>query len=228
VGVVGLAMFGRGFVDSWNAGGAEPGVPSAASSVAERFRELAADAELPFHAKMSLTIIGGPQSMQLAADLDMVGDDSAGTIRLTQGGVSTVLEMVSKDGVGYARPPGGAWQKLPADEGLIESPLADISPAIDLDDLGRVKRGKRMLHHLRSHDWTQEDLKAINELFGKGATIESIVVDVYVTDRGVPVEMNGAMTIGLAAGARDDEAKATFSYHFSRVGKPVTIKAPRL
>lgn len=229
VGVIGLAMFGRGFIDGWNAGGVDAITPSATSSVVERFREVVADPGLAFHVKMSITVSGGPQPMQLVADLDMVGEDSAGKVRLTQGGDRIAVEMVVKDGVGYARAPGGGWQKVPGDEGTIESPFADLSPAIRYEDLGRTKRGQRMLHHLRTHDWTRDDLKAVTELFGKGATIESAVIDVYVTDRGVPVEMNGALAIGLPAPAgAHDEAQATFSYRFSRVGKPVAIKAPKV
>lgn len=222
-GIGAVAMFGRGILDGLTgSGNPAPG----GSKVIAQFRELAETPDLPFHVAMSTTITGGNEPIELDAEMDMVDGDSAGTVIFTEAGARIALEMIVKGGATYARVPGAPWQLVPLKQQGILSPLTELGALTGYEDLGLEERGGVSLRHLRTTEARRADLDAVIELFGDVATIRSSVIDLYLTEDGVPVEMTGTATMSLNQSGKSKQATLAFSYRFSQVGQALTIDAP--
>jgi hypothetical protein len=222
-GIGAVAMFGRGIIEGLTgSGNPAPG----GSKVIEQFRELADTRELPFHVAMSTTITGGNEPIELQAEMDMVDGDSAGTVTFTEAGARIALEMIVKGGATYARVPGAPWQLVPLKQQGILSPLTELGALTGYEDLGLEERGGVSLRHLRTAESGRADLDAVIELFGDVATIRSSVIDLYLTEDGVPVEMSGTATMSLNQSGKSKQATLTFNYRFSQVGEDLAITAP--
>jgi hypothetical protein len=222
-GIGAVAMFGRGIIEGLTgSGNPAPG----GSKVIAQFRELADTRELPFHVAMSTTITGGNEPIELQAEMDMVDGDSAGTVTFTEAGARIALEMIVKGGATYARVPGAPWQLVPLKQQGILSPLTELGALTGYEDLGLEERGGVSLRHLRTTESGRADLDAVIELFGDVATIRSSVIDLYLTEDGVPVEMSGTATMSLNQSGKSKQATLTFDYRFSQVGEELAITAP--
>ena len=134
------------------------------------------------------------------------------------------VEVILLDGTAYARLPGGRWS---VDRDFVATqPLNPFTllEADDLQYLGTVRRNRRGLHRLQTSRWIGGPLE-VPEL----TDIELVhsEFDIYVDDRGLPVE---AVLVFAITGRLPNSATATFDYEvlyfFSKVGKPVKIKAP--
>jgi hypothetical protein len=156
----------------------------------------------------------------------MVDGDSAGTVTFTEAGARIELEMVVKGGATYARVPGAPWQLVPLKQQGILSPLTELGALAGYEDLGLEERDGVSLRHLRTTESGRADLDAVIELFGDVAAIRSSVIDLYLTEEGVPVEMTGTATMSLNQSGKSKQATLAFSYRFSEVGTELTITAP--
>ncbi|MBA3778012.1 MAG: hypothetical protein H0X16_01660 [Chloroflexi bacterium] len=60
------------------------------------------------------------------------------------------------------------------------------------------------------------------------ASVESARFDAWVSSKGVPVEIDEAVTLRGKVDGRTHEVMVTVKYKLSRVGKAVNIEAPDL
>lgn len=178
----------------------------------------------PFHVDSDIHASGSggaePINIRLRINGDTVGQDFDGEVSVPGKG-SVRVRFV--DGVGYARLPGTDWvveddfeQTQPL------NPFGLLKPE-DLEYVGQVQRGRRSLHKLRTSEWIGGDLRSVGLV---DLELLSTVFDIYVGNKGLPVEA----VLDFSISGRVSGRQATFEYHvvyrFSNIGDLVSIEAP--
>jgi hypothetical protein len=134
-----------------------------------------------------------------------------------------MANFVIVEGATWMLDPDRGWRRAPDEL----DPLQPLNPFVggveSFEHLRTIPRGDVRVHILRTTEWTGA------EFIGpfRNLRIASTVLDVYVTDDGVPFEGHiDYVAVGRAFGIDDNFLAVRINYTFGDVGEPVTIEEP--
>lgn len=189
------------------------------AQVLERFARVTDDGQAPFHLRAHRLIDDGAMTMEGAAR----GADFAGELRLEFFDLDETIDLVIVDGAIWVLDPARGWRKAPDELDFVQ-PINPLAGGVgSLEHLRSLPRGAQTVHILRSTEWTGPEFSGAM----RNLRIASSVLDVYVTDAGVPLDGHiDYVAVGRAFGIDDNFLAVRINYTFSEMGEPVTIEEP--
>ncbi|HEX7471942.1 MAG TPA: hypothetical protein VF323_02580 [Candidatus Limnocylindrales bacterium] len=210
------------------ASAAPPATPEADDLARQRFWALIEDPKLSYHLDTKGGGRFGSEAYSFSESLDISGDAWKGT-ELAHGlGSASALQIVVLDTVAWIKFPDGWHKNIEHDPYFRSRPLLDLDSERDLVLSGKtVVRGGQTLFELASTTNYQPYPGRLIGFVAMGMRVDSIVLDILVTDQGVPVEA----TVHILAGGPGADGKSQFDAKatrtFSKVGAAFTIAAPK-
>jgi hypothetical protein len=96
-----------------------------------------------------------------------------------------------------------------------------------LDYVKPVTVGGRHLHLLRSNRYYQPDIARMIDLLKFQWDPDSMALDLYVTDDGVPVSANFAVAVDVTDSGAVHPIRGRADFAFSKVGDKLKIVVPK-
>ncbi len=188
------------------------------------FVTFAQEISVPFHMDVTLRIGLLSRTVDMAMDIDAIGADMAGTMRMVSGSRRYDIDVVILDDREYARIDDGTWLEVP-DAGAVENPWTTI-PLELLEWQGIELIGGVPNHHLSIDDPSVANIANMESATITDVEIDSGRFDLYVTDDGLPTKARFAIRGSAIAGGVRTEIELDGVYLFSDIGTPVEIEAP--
>jgi hypothetical protein len=206
-------------------------IPSAtlASEIVAAFLAGFVAEDPPFHVESGGridTTAGLDRSMtEFYFDGDIAGEDAAYYFEYqVDGGDIVGGEAIVVDGEAYGRNADGGWDPLgPFVQTQPLNPFVKLTGQ-DIEYIGPVNRDGRLLHQLRTTTWVGEDPQASTQI--EDAEVTFTQFDIFVDDKGVPVEADLRFAIEGRFEGRPAEFDYEVFYVFSKVGGDITIERP--
>ena len=165
------------------------------------------------------------RALEFSGQMEIAGDDSRGTSRLSVMREPVTVETVSKDGVSWARMPGGEWEPMTEAEATPSNPFALIRGPQDLRYMGEEVQGGRVVEHFRTDRVIGLDaLATLPE--GLNVTNVDTTFDLYTDSEAVPLFADWEVTMEADDGGSPGRIEMRGEYRFSRWGEPIVIEAP--
>ena len=157
--------------------------------------------------------------------IDVVGDDYSGWINSS---ITPKAQIARKDGVIWVKLPGKARVGRQTSERYFRlTPFLYLEMAAWLDYVKPVTVNGRHLHLLRSNKYYRPDIARMLD-FSKFLVVpDKMVLDVYVTDEGVPVSavFTAAVVVGHGSNRQDFHGRTSFT--FTKFGAKLPIRVPK-
>lgn len=194
----------------------------------DRFWTVIGDPRLSYHLE---TVGGGTigdEAYTFRESLDVAGDDWKGTEQAHGLGSASAAQLVVLDTVVWLKVPGGSWhENIEHDPYFRARPLLNLDSQRDLSPYAAVVRDGRTLYDLRSTTNYQPYPGRLIGFVSMEIRVDTLELDVFVTEDGVPVEA----TVHILAGGLGSDGKPQFDAKatrtFSKVGGTFTIVAPK-
>lgn len=202
--------------------------PDADDLALQRFWTLIADPKLSYHLETTGGGLIGSTAYTFRESLDVSGDDWKGSEQAHGSGYVSGAQLVVLDTVVWLKVPGGTWHKnIEHDPYFRSRPLLDLGSDRDLALTGTVVKGGKTLYDLKSTTNYQPYPGRLIGFISMGIRVDTLDLDILVTDQGVPVQA----TVHILAGGLDEKGKpvvdAKATRMFTKVGATFTITAPK-
>lgn len=202
--------------------------PGADDLAIQRFWALIGDPKLSYHLETTGGGLIGATGYTFRESLDVAGDSWKGTEQAHGTGYVAGAQLVVLDTVVWLKVPGGTWHKnIEHDPYFRSRPLLDLDSSRDLTLSGTVVKGGKTLYDLKSTTNYQPYPGRLVGFFSLLLRVDTLELDILVTEEGVPVEATvHILAGGLGTNGKPQlDAKATRT--FTKVGDTFTIKAPK-
>ena len=157
--------------------------------------------------------------------LDIVGDTYSGSF--APSGVPR-RTIARKGGVAWVRPAGGPRvARRTQDRYYRFSPFLDLRFAAWLDYVKPVTVDGRHLHLLRSNTFYRPDVARMLGLIAFKVEPDTMVLELYVTDEGVPVSATFTVAVDVAYTDMQQIFHGHANFSFARFGQPFKIVVPK-
>ncbi len=157
--------------------------------------------------------------------LDVVGDTYSGTITSKINGKA---QIARQDGVIWVKLPGKPRAGRQTDLRYARlTPFLYLQMSAWLDYVKKVTVGGRHLHLLRSNRYYQPDIARMIDLLKFPWDPDSMTLDLYVTDDGVPASAAFSVAVDVTDSGRVHPIRARTDFAFSKVGDKLKIVVPR-
>ena len=203
-----------------------PTLPPAVASTLAQLEDpnLSAHVTVDSRVQLSSKVLGHAQSIAVKFDGQVSGGNQQGTLQAF--GTSQELRLV--DGQTYQRIlPAGKWKAIASLSAyLVICPVFGLDSTQDLQLVGQEMRDGQLLNHLQSTGWWAPDLSrmAMTDLSGIPIKPDKILLDVWATPSGAPVEATFSGSNSATDGTKLLDIEVT--YTFSEVGVPQAIGSP--
>jgi hypothetical protein len=218
-------------------GGSGTGISSVASPtpsptldpgkvVAARFWTLISDPKASYHmAASGRSVINKKTFETFKESIDVVGDTYSGWI---DSSVSPKAKIARKDGVIWVKVPGKARVGRQTSERYFRlTPFLYLEMAAWLDYVKPVTVNGRHLHLLRSNKYYRPDIARMLD-FSKFLVVpDKMVLDVYVTDDGVPVSAVFTADVVVGHGTNRQDFHGRTAFTFTKFGAKLKITVPK-
>lgn len=204
-----------------------PRTPDPDDLALQRFWVLVADPKLSYHLETRGGGTIGSEAYTFSESLDVAGDDWGGTERAHGLAMAGTVSIVTLDTVVWIKFPDGWHKNIEHDPYFRSRPFLDLDSQRDLIVSGTVVRAGRTLYDLKSTTNYQPYPGRLIGFASMGIPVDTLELDILVTEEGVPVEATvHILAGGLGSNGKPQvDAKATRT--FSKVGATFTIKAPK-
>ena len=200
---------------------ADPGVV-----VAAKFWKLVSDPKASYHMTASGRSVINKKTFETFKEaIDVVGDEYSGWI---DSSITPKAKIARKDGVIWVKLPGKARVGRQTSERYFRlTPFMYLEMAAWVDYVKPVTIGGRHLHLLRSNKYYRPDIARMLD-FSKFLVVpDKMVLDLYVTDEGVPVSgvFTADVVVGYGRNRQDFHGKTSFT--FTKFGAKLPIVVPK-
>ncbi len=172
---------------------------------------------------LNAAVQGKPMTITTHFDGRLSMGNESGIVKTN--GVSQEISLV--DGNFFSRPPAGKWAMVAAPPLYLEvSPIFSLAGSGDLTSLGATIFEGKTSNHIQSTALWIPDLSrvAMTDLSVLPIKPNQLLLDLWVTDLGIPISATISATNTDASGTKLLDVE--ISYTFSDVGTPTTISAP--
>ena len=200
--------------------------PDPGAAVAAKFWKLVSDPKASYRMTASgKSVINKKTFETFKESIDVVGDTYSGWI---DSSISPKSKIARKDGVIWVKIPGKARVGRQTSERYYRlTPFLYLEMAAWLDYVKPVTVNGRHLHLLRSNKYYRPDIARMLD-FSKFLVVpDKMVLDVYVTDEGVPVSavFTADVDVGYGAGRQIFHGRTSFT--FTKFGSKLKITVPK-
>ena len=204
-----------------------PRTPDPDDLALQRFWTLIADPKLSYHLETRGGGTAGSEAYTFSESLDVAGDDWGGKEKAHGLGLAGTVSIVTIGTDVWIKYP-DAWHKnIEHDPYFRSRPFLDLDSTRDLVVSGTVLKDGRTLYDLKSTTNYQPYPGRLVGFFSLLLRVDTLELDILVTEEGVPVEATvHILAGGLGTNGKPQlDAKATRT--FTKVGDTFTIKAPQ-
>ncbi|MFI5258950.1 MAG: hypothetical protein ACHQ01_04990 [Candidatus Limnocylindrales bacterium] len=201
-----------------------PTLPPTIASTLAQLSDPNLSAHVTVDSHTELRVLGDSQSISVRFDGEVSNGNQQGTLQAS--GITEELRLV--DGHVYARLlPTGRWNviaQVPAYQ--VICPLFGLSQTRQLQLIGLEMKDGQSLNHFQSTGWWTPDLSrmAMADLSGMPIKPDKILLDLWATPEGAPVEATFSGTNSATDGTKLLDIEV--SYTFSDVGVQQSIGSP--
>jgi hypothetical protein len=195
-------------------------------AVLAKFWAIAGDPAMSYHMTASGKSVLDKRTVESYKEsVDVVGDEYSGWIDSSS---SPKSQMARKDGVVWVKLPGKARVGRQTGARYFRlTPFMYLEMAAWVDYVKPVTVGGRHLHLLRSNRFYRPDIARMLDFQKFLVEPDSMALDVYVSDEGVPVSASFTADVDLRDSSGDHAFHGRTDFAFSKVGQQLKITVPK-